>query len=79
MADDADAAALVVADGLMSVRDAARFVALSRSELYVLMDRGELTYAKIGRRRLVPRRALIQLAARNVVNPPEGRGGSDAR
>lgn len=67
MATDDDAVSRVVSDGMMSVRDAALFASISRSELYLLMDRGELSYAKIGRRRLIPRRALIELFARNVV------------
>lgn len=62
-----DLASRIVEDGLMSVRDAAHFVAISRSELYLIMERGELKYVKIGRRRLIPRRSLIDFAAWNVV------------
>jgi len=35
--------------------------------LYLLMERGELAYTVIGRRRLIPHRALIELAARGLV------------
>ena len=62
---DEDRVALV-ADGLLTVREAAAFLGISRSSLYVLMDRGELPFAKIGRSRRVPRRAVIELAAREL-------------
>jgi excisionase family DNA binding protein len=56
----------LVADGLVTVQEAAEFVSISRSKLYELMDTGELVYVKIGRSRRVPRRALIDLAARGL-------------
>ncbi len=54
----------LVEDGLMTVREAADFLRISRSRLYELMDRGELIYLKLGRSRRIPRRAVIELAAR---------------
>ena len=57
----------VVEDGLVTVPEAMRFCSLSRSDLYARMERGELAYCKLGRRRLIPRRALIELARRNLV------------
>jgi excisionase family DNA binding protein len=57
----------LVQDGLMAVTDAAKFVGLSRSELYARMQRGELAYCLLGRRRLIPRRALMNLAHQNLV------------
>jgi len=56
----------VVRDGLISLPEAARFLSLSRSKVYVLMERGDLAYVKIGRARRIPRRAVIELAARNL-------------
>ncbi len=53
----------VVAEGLLTVTDAARFLSVSRSKLYEMMDRGELPYVKLGRSRRIPRRALVELAA----------------
>ena len=41
----------VLAEGLLSVHDAARFLAISRSKLYSLMDAGNLAYVKLGRSR----------------------------
>ncbi len=59
----ADKSALddVFADGCISVPEAAEFTGMSRSDLYDRMGRGELIYSKVGRRRLVPRRALVNL------------------
>ena len=61
---DRDAA--LVEDGLMTVAEAARFLKLSRSSVYKLMDEGQLQYTKLGRCRRVPRRALVELAARGL-------------
>jgi excisionase family DNA binding protein len=60
-----------VADGLMTVPEAARFLSISRSKLYVMMDEGDLRFVKIGRSRRIPRRAVVDLAARGL------RGGED--
>ncbi len=60
----------LVADGLMTVKEAAEFLRLSPSRLYVLMVGGELAFVKLGRSRRIPRRALVELAARGL------RGGS---
>jgi excisionase family DNA binding protein len=57
----------VVEDGLRTVEEARAYTRLSRSALYALMERGELAYTKIGRRRLIPHRALLDLAQRGLV------------
>ncbi len=56
----------LVADGLVRIAEAERFSGLSRSKLYELMEAGELAYVKLGRARRIPRRVLIELAARNL-------------
>lgn len=56
----------LVQEGLVTVAEAARFTGLSRSSLYTLMETGRLVYAKIGRARRIPRRALIELAASSL-------------
>ena len=56
----------LVADGLVTVQEAALFLSVSRSKLYELMDKGELKFAKLGRSRRIPRRALIDLAASSL-------------
>ena len=57
----------LVDGGLQTIGEATAFTRLSRSALYGLMDRGELVYVKIGRRRLIPKHALVDLAQRGLV------------
>ena len=72
----------VVDGGFVNVPYAASFLGVSRSKLYGMMDDGELTYAKFGRSRRVPRRALLELAQKCLVRgdqvapAPHGRRGS---
>ena len=60
-------AAEQVADGALNINEAVQFSRISRAELYRLMDRGELSFVKYGRRRLIPKNALRELLARHVV------------
>ena len=53
----------VWADGAVRVSDAPAFCGISRSELYNLMNRGELPWSKPSRDRLVPRRWLVRYLA----------------
>lgn len=57
----------VVADGMLTVEEAAGFSKLSRAELYRRMSAGDLKYVKFGKRRLIPRRALVELLSRCLV------------
>jgi excisionase family DNA binding protein len=57
----------VVSDGLVNVGEAARFLGMSRSSIYQMMDRGELRYAKLGRSRRIPKAALLVLAAKSMI------------
>src|SRR4051812_32126686 len=57
----------LLSDGLDRVADVARYLKISTAQVYVLMGRGELPYTTIGRCRRVPHRAVVQLAARNLV------------
>jgi excisionase family DNA binding protein len=57
----------LLAEGLRTVSEAAAFIRVSRSAIYGLMGSGELAYTKIGRRRLIPHRALVELAERGLV------------
>ena len=57
----------LIAGGLLTVSEALEFVPLSRTDLYARMNRGELRSVKIGRRRLIPRCALIDLISRGLV------------
>jgi excisionase family DNA binding protein len=65
--DAAQADEDLVADGLVTVAEAAKFLSLSRATLYQLMDQGQLPYVKIGKSPRVPRKAVIELAAKNLV------------
>ena len=57
----------LVEGGLDRVPDVARFLGLSRSRVYSLMDAGQLAYVKIGRSRRIPHRAVVELAAKSLV------------
>jgi excisionase family DNA binding protein len=56
----------LVADGLLTVVEACKMLAVSRSFLYAAMDNGALSYVKLGRARRIPRRALIEYVARRL-------------
>ena len=56
----------VVADGLMTVREATEYLSVSRSKLYEMMEKGELAYVKLGRCRRIQRRDLIDLVSRQL-------------
>lgn len=53
----------LVSDGLVTVPEAAAFLRVSRSTIYVLMDRGDLPYVRIGSARRIPKKALVTLAS----------------
>lgn len=57
----------LMADGLVSVQEAMDFARLSRTDVCARMNSGELRSVKIGGRRLIPKRALIDLLSRNLV------------
>jgi excisionase family DNA binding protein len=57
----------LVGDGFALVNEAAQFLRVSRSKVYMLMDAGELPYARFGRNRRIPRRALMEYAERSLV------------
>jgi hypothetical protein len=62
--DSSSGAGALVAEGLVSIEDARRFLGgISRSFIYSLMERGQLVWTMCGKRRLIPRRALVAFAA----------------
>jgi excisionase family DNA binding protein len=65
--DAATAGGDLVGEGLVSVAEACAFLGVSRSTCYVLMDDGELPYCKIRGARRVPRKALVALAEKSLV------------
>lgn len=56
---------------LLSVADAAKALGVSRGSLYELVNAGELKSIQIGRRRLIPRAALVEFIDGNTAS---GRG-----
>jgi excisionase family DNA binding protein len=60
----------ILADGLVDVREAANFLAVSRAMMYKILDNGDLPYCKIGRSRRIPRRALIEYASSTMTRQP---------
>jgi excisionase family DNA binding protein len=57
----------LIDDGFADVRTAAEYLGLGRSSVYKLMDSGELSYAKFGKSRRIPWRALREYARRCLV------------
>lgn len=53
--------------GMESIRSAMAFSRLSRTELYAMMGDGRLPFVKHGRRRLIPRAALIRALEAGLV------------
>jgi excisionase family DNA binding protein len=53
--------------GLQPVSKVARFLSLSRSKVYSLMETGELPYVKLGKSRRVRWADVLELVARNTV------------
>ncbi len=53
-------------EGLSTVREATAYTRLSRAFLYHMMERGDLAYVKVGRRRLIPKRALFEFLLRGL-------------
>jgi excisionase family DNA binding protein len=60
-------AARMVEEGAVGLAGARQFSGLSRSFLYALMDRGDLKYTKVGRRRLVPISELRRILREGLV------------
>ena len=58
----------LVSDGAAGIPEAEEFTGLGRSTIYGLMEDGSLAYVKVGRRRLIPRRALVELLERGLVS-----------
>jgi excisionase family DNA binding protein len=54
---------------LLRVTDVARWLNLSRSCIYKLMDRGELPYLKIGKSRRVRPEDVARLIEQSTVGP----------
>lgn len=58
-----DKALELVADGVLAIDAAVEFAGISRAELYRRMTAGSLVYTLQGRRRFIPKRALVEMLA----------------
>jgi excisionase family DNA binding protein len=59
----------VLQDGFVPVGAAAKFLGISRAKVYQLMDSGDILYAKFGKSRRIPLRALHRYAQNCLVGP----------
>jgi len=62
-----DERAELLADGCITVLEAAKFSGLGKSTLYELMDAGRLAYVRVGRARRIPKRELVRFLAGQLV------------
>jgi len=53
----------VTRDGFADVEESSKFLAMSRASVYKLMEAGKLPFAKFGKSRRIPWRALREYAA----------------
>jgi excisionase family DNA binding protein len=60
----------MIYDGLERITDAARFLGVSRSQVYKLIATGLLPSVKIGSSRRVPIRAVLELASNHLILIP---------
>lgn len=56
----------LLAEGLFSVEETAKFLSLSKRTIFRLMETGELTWCHIGSSRRIPRLAAKALAAKRL-------------
>jgi excisionase family DNA binding protein len=57
----------IVTEGLQRISETARFLGISRSLVYRLINAGLLPTVRIGRSRRIPIRAVRELAAKNLI------------
>jgi len=62
-----DERAELLADGCITVLEAAKFSGLGKTTLYELMDAGRLAYVRVGRARRIPKRELMRFLAGQLV------------
>jgi excisionase family DNA binding protein len=64
------------AESLARVPEVARFLSLSRSKVYAMMDAGELKYVKLGKSRRLRWSDVMALVEANTVSGASGAGCS---
>jgi len=56
----------LVSDGCLTIEESIDFTGICRSKLYEHLRSGRIATVKLGRRTLVPKRALVQFLAENL-------------
>jgi excisionase family DNA binding protein len=56
----------ILADGLLTVKEAMQLCKMGRSYLYAEMDHGRLAWVKLGRARRIPRASLLALMEKGL-------------
>lgn len=51
---------------LVTVKEAANYLRLSRATIYNLMESGHMPYVKIGKSRRIPRKSLCDIVSKNI-------------
>jgi excisionase family DNA binding protein len=59
----------IESDGFVGIEEAMRYLDISRTALYALMERGELPFVKFGRARRIHSSALTKFAQTAIVTP----------
>jgi len=58
----------MLVQGVVTARESAEFLGISRTTLWDLMDQGDLVWLRLRGRRMVPRRALVDYLS-GLANP----------
>ena len=59
--------AIVDEAGLMGINEAAKFLDVARPMIYRLMDDGSIPFVRVGSRRKIARKSLVDFVSRNAV------------
>ena len=57
----------IVSEGMMSPTEVAEFLGFCRDTIYEMMSDGELPWTKIRGSRRIPRKLVVELAAKNMI------------
>ena len=67
MAENSTLGEELLGEGARSISDSVAWSGIGRTKLYVAMAEGRLPFVQQGNRRLIPRTALRQLLAENLI------------
>lgn len=63
-----------LADGLVRVTDAAKYLAVSRGHVYRMMDSGKLAWVQLGDARRIAMRSVVEYVNKNYHPQQKGNG-----